>query len=75
MTEYPISVGRSRLETDWQPRRVSWKALTDRLRQVKRTPETVADYRAMSRQQRGKVKDVGGFVGDPSTPDGASPTA
>ena len=63
MTEYPISVGRSRLETDWQPRRVSWKALTDRLRQVKRTPETVADYRAMSRQQRGKVKDVGGFVG------------
>ena len=61
--EYSISVGRSRLETDWQPRRVSWKALTDRLRQVKRTPETVADYRAMSRQQRGKVKDVGGFVG------------
>ena len=63
MQEYTISVGRSRLETDWQPRRVSWKALTDRLRQVKRTPETVADYRAMSRQQRGKVKDVGGFVG------------
>lgn len=61
--EYSISVGRTRLETDWKPKRVTWETLTRRLQQVKRTPETVADYRSMSRQQRGKVKDVGGFVG------------
>lgn len=61
--EYTVSVGRSRTETNWVKKTVTWDALTRRLKAVKRTPESVADYKAMSRPQRGKVKDTGGFVG------------
>jgi predicted P-loop ATPase len=42
---------------------VTWDALKERLKHCKRTAESVADYKAMSRQQKGKVKDTGGFVG------------
>lgn len=42
---------------------VTWQTLTTRLKTCKRTAESVADYKAMSRQQKGKVKDNGGFVG------------
>ena len=63
MNEYTVSVGRSRTETNWVKKTVTWDALTRRLKAVKRTPESVADYKAMSRPQRGKVKDTGGFVG------------
>ena len=61
--EYIVSVGRSRTETTWMQKTVTWEALTRRLRQCKRTAESVADYKAMSRPQKGKVKDTGGFVG------------
>lgn len=30
---------------------------------VYRTRETVREYRAMSKEEQGKVKDIGGFVG------------
>ena len=61
--EFQISVGRSRTETAWMNKTVTWQSLTARLQTVKRTAESVADYRAMSRPQKGKVKDNGGFVG------------
>ena len=63
MKEYPISVGRSRTETAWMNKTVSWETLVNRLQHCKRTTESVADYRAMPRAQKGKVKDTGGFVG------------
>ncbi len=63
MDEYVISTGRSRTETEWMRKSVTWDALKERLKHCKRTAESVADYKAMSRQQKGKVKDTGGFVG------------
>lgn len=42
---------------------VTWDKLVARLKNCKRTPETTQEYKAMTRTQKGKVKDVGGFVG------------
>lgn len=63
MTTYTITTGRSRLETQWKQREISWEQLCAKLAKVKRTPECAAEYRAMTKAQKGKVKDTGGFVG------------
>ena len=42
---------------------MQWSELLDRLSKETRTPETVAEYKAMSRDQQSDIKDVGGFVG------------
>ncbi len=63
MTKYTISVGQSRSATQWTNKSVTWEALVDRLSKCKRTAESAAEYKAMTKTQRGKVKDVGGFVG------------
>ena len=63
MKSYRIAVGLSRTDVNWKNKSVTWETLVDRLQKCKRTSETVADYRLLSKQQKGKVKDVGGFVG------------
>ena len=63
MKTYKITTGRSRLETDWKQREITWPQLCAKLAKAKRTAETAAEYKAMSKAQRGKVKDCGGFVG------------
>ena len=63
MVEYQISTGRSRMETSWARKSVTWEALIERLKSCKKTAESVSDYKLMSRTQKGKVKDIGGFVG------------
>lgn len=63
MLTYSITTGRSRLETEWKKREMTWQQLCAKLTRVKRTAETAAEYRAMTKVQRGKVKDIGGFVG------------
>ena len=40
-----------------------WSELLDKLGAVTRTSETMAEYKAMKRDQQADVKDVGGFVG------------
>ena len=51
------------METSWARKSVTWEALIERLKSCKRTSESVADYKLMTRAQKGKVKDIGGFVG------------
>lgn len=63
MKLYIITTGRSRLETEWKRREVTWEQLCTKLTAVKRTKESAAEYRAMTKAQRGKIKDIGGFVG------------
>lgn len=63
MQTYTITTGRSRLETEWKRREVTWEQLCAKLTKAKRTAETAAEYKAMTRAQKGKVKDIGGFVG------------
>lgn len=58
-----LSVGSSRHSTHWKPETRSVASLYGRLAQVQRTPESLAEYRAMSRDDQANAKDVGGFVG------------
>ena len=61
--KYKIAVGRSRTETEWRNKQVAWEQLVDKFREPKRTAETAAEYAAMSRADKGRAKDKGGFVG------------
>ena len=63
MEKYTISVGQSRAATQWANKSTTWEALVERLAKCRKTSESAAEYKAMTKTQRGKVKDVGGFVG------------
>ena len=58
-----VALGNSRKTKTWKNRTVSWSELLGRLSMTTRTPETVAEYKAMGRDQQSDIKDVGGFVG------------
>lgn len=58
-----ITTGDSRKSTNWLPQAVTWEGLVARMREPKRTQETVAEYAAMSRDEKAEAKDAGGFVG------------
>ena len=58
-----IALGNSRKTKTWKNRAMLWSELLDRLARETRTPETVAEYKAMGRNQQSEIKDVGGFVG------------
>ena len=58
-----IALGNSRKTKTWKNRPMQWSELLDRLARVTRTPETVAEYKTMGRNQQSEIKDVGGFVG------------
>lgn len=58
-----ISVGTSRHCTNWVPKHLTWEQLCEKMKNPKRTPETAAEFAAMTRDQRAEIKDVGGFVG------------
>lgn len=58
-----IALGNNRKTKTWKNKSMRWSELLDRLATTTRTSETVAEYKAMSRNQQANVKDVGGFVG------------
>lgn len=58
-----IAVGNSRMDKHWKNRDVSWEDFKNSIRQTRRTTETVAEFRKMSRARQDSIKDVGGFVG------------
>ena len=62
-TTLTISVGESKRSTSWVPKEVSWEQLCKKLKTAVITQETVSEYAAMSKEQRGEIKDVGGYVG------------
>ncbi|MFB5192776.1 virulence-associated E family protein [Alicyclobacillus fastidiosus] len=61
--ELDISFGKHRADTSWKPEYLTWDEFVDKLRKVRRTSETVAQYDKMSNIARGKVKDGPAFVG------------
>ncbi len=58
-----IATGNSRKTKTWKNKTIQWSELLDRLAKETRTPETVAEFKAMGRNQQSDIKDVGGFVG------------
>lgn len=61
--ELDIATGVSRKTKTWKNKPVKWSELLGRLEKTTRTAETVAEYKAMNRDQQSDIKDVGGFVG------------
>lgn len=58
-----VALGNSRKTKTWKNKPMLWSELLTRMESVTRTPETVAEYKAMGRDRQSEVKDVGGFVG------------
>lgn len=58
-----IALGNSRTTKKWKNKTMTWSELLDRLANVTRTSETMAEYKAMTRSRQAEIKDVGGFVG------------
>lgn len=61
--ELEVAVGTSRKTKVWKNKKTTWSAMLKRLSDPTRTPETMAEYNAMTRDQQSDIKDVGGFVG------------
>lgn len=57
-----IAVCRRRTDLTYSNQQMTWSELCTRLSQTKRTAETVAEYKAMSKDDQSAIKDVGGFV-------------
>lgn len=62
-TDLAIATGKSRFETAWKNKSISWSALLRKLSQSVQTPETHAEYMQMPKAEQDKIKDIGGFVG------------
>ena len=58
-----VALGNSRKTKTWKNKTITWGELLNRLATTTRTPETVAEYKAMGRDRQSDIKDVGGFVG------------
>lgn len=58
-----ISIGKSRKDVRWKVSDVPWGDLCKRLSSTRRTNETVAEYKAMTKDEKSACKDIGGFVG------------
>ena len=58
-----VATGNNRKTKSWKNKTLQWSELLQRLSTTTRTPETVAEYKAMSHNQQSEIKDVGGFVG------------
>lgn len=61
--ELDISFGKHRADTNWKPEYLTWGEFVDRLRKVRKTSETMAQYDKMHNIGRGKIKDGPAFVG------------
>lgn len=58
-----VAVGNNRKVKVWKNKKMTWSELLDKLSQTIRTTETVAEFKAMNRDQQSDRKDQGGFVG------------
>ena len=58
-----VAFGNSRKTKTWKNKPTKWSEMLDRMEHTTRTPETMAEYKAMSREQQSEIKDCGGFLG------------
>ena len=58
-----IATANKRDAARWKNRRTTWLALLEKCSHTVRTPETLAEYKAMNKALQTERKDVGGFVG------------
>ena len=58
-----IACGKSCNAKVWQNSNIEWPGLCSKIENTVRTKETVAEYQSMTKAERTKAKDRGGFVG------------
>lgn len=58
-----ISFGRCKEDTNWKLEQISWVQFVDKLKEVRRTSETMEQYDAMDKTSRGRIKNGKAFVG------------
>ncbi|HBZ6636335.1 virulence-associated E family protein [Clostridium botulinum] len=58
-----LATGNSKTSKHWKNKSIMYSALVEKLNQTTRTPETYAEYKKMSKTERDRIKDQGGFVG------------
>ena len=58
-----IAVGAHANSLQWRNKKMTWDELVTRLSATTRTSETLAEYQVMSKKDRARIKDVGGYVG------------
>lgn len=51
------------MDKKWKNKETTWSDLVRRLRETRRTSETIAEYKKLSKTEQSQIKDVGGFVG------------
>jgi predicted P-loop ATPase len=61
--KFTISVGNSRRDKTWRNIDLTWDEFIDRVKDTRRTNETVDEYKKFSKVKQDEIKDVGGFVG------------
>lgn len=62
-TNIIIATGRNRSAVAWKSQKMTWSALANKLSTPTVTNETAAEYVKMPKDEKGRRKDVGGFVG------------
>ena len=60
--KFVVSVGKSRTDKKWKYTELHWAKFVERCSTAEATGETAAEYAQMDREQRGQIKDKGGFV-------------
>lgn len=58
-----ISTGKGRAETNWKQKHMTWDEFVSELRDVRRTPETMAEYDLMDLKGQGDAKNGRSYVG------------
>ena len=61
--KYNIAVGNSCEAKYWSNEAIAFDELCEKLRNTKRTSETVEEYKRFNKDERNRAKDNGGFVG------------
>lgn len=62
-TNIIIATGRNRSARCWKSQKMTWSALANKLSTPTVTNETAVEYVKMPKDEKGRRKDVGGFVG------------
>lgn len=60
---FDLATGRSRKETHWRNKEVTWSEFLQRISTTHRTAEKLSQYLAEKKTRQDEIKDVGGFVG------------
>lgn len=60
---FNIAIGRSRKETNWKNKEMTWKELVEKTSVTHRTAETYQEYISSKKSRQDEIKDIGGFVG------------